>query len=273
MRTALIGLLSWGLLASVASAGEGETDEKERADESLRLCRVEAAAFVLDTGKPGGKLDLVPAPVLRWSNPVAGSIHGCVFLWTENGRPRAVASVYKWFDPFDHVGYEFHSLAEGALEASRGDRVCWEPTKAGIEFTAVPDADPPAESSTARLLQMRRIAHRFTASRTDREETKRELRLLRQPLHRYADREGGRLDGALFCFVEGTDPEAFLLIESRVGDGGPTWQYAAARMNSIQLDLALDGRDVWRAEQLPWDRVHDSSSNYFAFTDRKPRQR
>jgi hypothetical protein len=36
-------------------------------------------------------------PVLQWANPVVGSIHGAMFVWTADGRPQAITSVFKWF--------------------------------------------------------------------------------------------------------------------------------------------------------------------------------
>ena len=38
---------------------------------------------------------------------------------------------------------------------------------------------------------------------------------LSQPLYRYGGDDSGVLDGGLFVFVQGTDPEVFLLIEAR----------------------------------------------------------
>ena len=52
------------------------------------------------------------------------------------------------------------------------------------------------------------------------------LRMLTTPIARYGKAGGTVEDGALFAFVEGTDPEVFLLIEARAGEKGPAWHYA-----------------------------------------------
>ena len=53
----------------------------------------------------------------------------------------------------------------------------------------------------------------------------RPLRLLTQPIYKYETADSG---GALFAFVEGTDPEVFLMIEARTVDAGSVWHYALA---------------------------------------------
>ena len=73
------------------------------------------------------------------------------------------------------------------------------------------------------------------------------------------------IDGGLFAFVEGTDPEVLLLIEARRGPGGPGWRFAAARMNSIALRLDHKGREAWSAPTLAWDRARDHSQPYTLF--------
>ena len=55
----------------------------------------------------------------------------------------------------------------------------------------------------------------WKADSTDREE----LRLLPKPLYRYEPKAGPVIDGAVFAFVMGTDPESLLLIEA-VKSGG-----------------------------------------------------
>src|SRR5580765_532977 len=74
--------------------------EKDRAKLALELCRTAAKEYRLCLAdSKSTELELKPEPVLRWSNPSVGSIHGGVFLWTHKGRPAAVASIFKWFDP------------------------------------------------------------------------------------------------------------------------------------------------------------------------------
>ena len=43
------------------------------------------------------------------------------------------------------------------------------------------------------------------------------------------------LEGAIFAFVEGTDPEAFLLLEA-APESKPNWKFAFARMNIVPFE-------------------------------------
>lgn len=86
----------------------------------------------------------------------------------------------------------------------------------------------------------------------------------RQPLYRYEEPKGDLLDGALFTFVQGTDPQVLLLIEARRDDSGKaSWQYALARLNGITLRAFYNDRKVWEAPELPWEVIHDRSQPYF----------
>lgn len=246
------------------SAGPSrDRDDLER--DFLELARQEAAAYKLQLADQPVALALKEEPLLRWSNPVAGQLYGAVFLWTTDGRPRAVASIYKWYSPFTHGNVEFHSLAEGPLRAAKNGRPpSWRPARAGIRFQPLPGAPVPAQSSPARLVQMRALARRFSVDKTDREGSHRKLRLLTQPIYRYGDGEGEPADGALFAFVQGTDPEVLLQIESRRDGNGPRWHYALARMNSVTLRAFYNEKQVWSVSTLPWGKVRDAREPYCA---------
>ena len=92
------------------------------------------------------------------------------------------------------------------------------------------------------------------------------MRLLAQPIYRYENTKGDLIDGGLFVFVLGTDPELFLLIEARRPPGGaPEWRFGATRMNSINLRLNHRGREIWNAPEIPWEQVWDSRQPYCVF--------
>jgi hypothetical protein len=109
---------------------------------------------------------------------------------------------------------------------------------------------------------VRALAADFSATKTDRKALSRPLRLLTQPVCHYESTDTG---GALFAFVEGTDPEVFLLIEARAGDKGLAWHYALARMNSIEFHVALRGREVWSAPVIPWSQARNPREPYALF--------
>jgi len=140
------------------------------------------------------------------------------------------------------------------LVARNGDGTVWAPESAGVEFHDVPNGPPPAETPVLRLAQMKSLGARFTATLTgwkDDESEKEPLRLLPRPLYRYdikaaTDTHANLRDGALFAFVQGTDPEALLLVEDVVLDDRPRWQYAFARATSGGLEARLGDKLVWK---------------------------
>jgi hypothetical protein len=172
-------------------------------------------------------------------------------LFLADGRPEAVCCVYPWEQTLAH---EFDSLSRGTLLAKRDGVVVWNPEKPGLQFQTIPLADAPAEMPAARLRQMKKLASQFSstmlgwrADSSDREV----LRLLPQPLYRYDSKRSDMLDGAVFAFVQGTDPESLLLLEAFKVGTGVEWQFAFARRTSGELEGRHEGNIVWHADRFP----------------------
>lgn len=213
--------------------------------------------------RSGDVLELVAEPVLRWSNPTSGEVHGSVVLWTSDGCPEAAASIYEMFT-LKQINIELVSLSEFPLKANRNGRVRWAP-EAGVKFVPLPDGPAAAASAGRRQLQMRSLARRFTGALADRGDdvTLSELRLMNRPLHSYESSDGTR-DGAVFALVNTTDPEILLIIESRKADSGREWVYAAARMHYCRLQMKLGDKVVWEVPQAapPWDEIRGPKGQY-----------
>ena len=111
----------------------------------------------------------------------------------------------------------------------------------------MPDAPKPADSAIRRMNQMSTLARgRFAATDDFRQKGWSELRLLTKPVARYGEAETSVPDGALFAFVQGTDPEIFLLLEQGSGASGPEWRYALAPMSCFGLKVSCSyGQEVW----------------------------
>jgi hypothetical protein len=241
-----------------------EQIEKDRAAEALELCRRGAREYrlCLDDARQT-ELELKPEPLLRWSNPAVGSIHGVVFVWTNKGRPAAIASIFKWFEPNRHMAFEVHSLSETPLLGILGKQPVWNSSRAGVQFKPVPGAPAPAETAAGRLTQMRSISKDFIVEKTDRDDgSKQQMRLLTQPIFRYQSESAHISDGAIFAFVQGTDPEVLLLLEAREENGGASWHYALARMNSTVFRVSYKNDEVWKTEVVPWGVVFDNRQPY-----------
>lgn len=219
----LCGLgMAFVILACGAVAAQEPAEppiNREQIDAALQLTRAAAKEYEFLAAGADAALELKDEPVLRWSNPTTGEVHGNVFLWTRGGRPMVVGSLFKWFSPHSHMSHEFQSLAEKPIAAKFHGMEVWKTTEPGLKFVELADAPLPARSPASRLLQLKQIARGFAATKIDRDGDKVELRLLTQPVYRYALPGDGVFDGALLAFVQGTDPEVLLLLEVR-GAGG-----------------------------------------------------
>ncbi len=245
---------------------EPQSEGKSRADEFRAYAKREIARYTIRLVPADRPLALQLSPVLKWSNPIAGEIYGDVFIWTWKGRPEVIGSLHKWYSPHNHSAIEFLSVSTGLLVGHEDGREMWTPSRPGIEMKPIPGAPGPAMTPVQRLRQMRELSEDFTGLETRRNDRERDTRLLTQPLYRYVNSEEPVVDGALFVFDQGTDPETFLLIEARQVDGKAQWQYGLARMNSVGMRVNHRGKEVWAAPLLPWEQVRDRREPYMSFT-------
>ena len=265
-------LLSMLLAGAPPSAGEPapldqDLLDKERQTEVAQLAPAKAKLIELLVGGDDAKAALYGKPLLRWSNPTAGSVYGEVFLWTVDNRPAAIASIYRWYHPYKDSTVEFVSVSEQGLNAKDEVKAQWSTKFPGLQFADLVGAPPPAESARGRLSQMRSLAREFIAELTDKrggDQVERELRLLDQPLYRFECPQRKVVDGGLFAFVEGTDPEAWLLFEAVAAEGGSRWRFALARMNIDPLRVRRSRTVVkeWSGLREAWS---DRSQPYVMF--------
>jgi hypothetical protein len=221
------------------------------------------------------RVDREREPVFVWTNVLgAGDEYGAVFVWTCRGRAELIGTFFSLPEAGQRkLCHEFHSLSLSTLDVSRSGSSPWVPEAAGIDLTPIAGAPAPASSAPRRLVQMRALAHDFTATTLDRNERRWELRLLPQPLYRYQSTDPDVLDGALFGFVNsaGTDPEALLVIEARKPSaaGDPIWQYALGRFTDLDLAIRHKGKDVFHVPLVPYDAARqDPKQRYHVFFDR-----
>lgn len=242
------------LLLSIA----GQTDASrlrpnsgfEKQQVKLWMRHYSEEASRLEFNSNGQQLTIKKEPVIRWSNPVVGngSTHGACFVWTRDGRAEVFGTIFSYIPSRNPdktrrtVAHEFHSLSRQALAATRNGELFWHPDVQGIAPAPIPGAPPPAKTAAARLVQIRRLAREFTATSADGDE-ERTLRLLTTPLYRNAETPQV-LDGALFSFSTGTDPEILLLIEAVTGTS-PLWHYSIARFSHLTLRVRYNGQQVW----------------------------
>jgi hypothetical protein len=171
-------------------------------------------------------------------------------------------SLFKSWEPATGFHAEMHTLSLEALEAERDGKRVWQPTNPGVTLRDVPGAPRPADAPVRRLSQMRTLAGEFSAVLTDfrRNDSgeRQPLRLLNQPMYRYQSTADELVDGAIFAFVLGTDPEIFLLLEARRSKEATAWQFGLARMNNDSLAVMHLEKEVWSIRRADLqDRLHD----------------
>jgi hypothetical protein len=266
MRWILRGVMLLSLIVApwLSAEDEAPADSQVEADTASQNARAELALWTLTRGEDETPLKRTEKPSLRWSNPQVGRVYGDVYFFLQNGRPEAAVSIYRFFSPYQSLNGECVSLSDRPLTLKRESETVWSP-RSGITFLPVSGAPAPAADRAARLRQMRTLAREFEAVLTDTRNkatgAPESLRLLPQPMFRYEDSEKRPADGSVFTFVVSTDPEAFLILESRATDGGQQrWEFALARMNRDAISVRHGGKEVWKVPEI--NGLDDPQANY-----------
>lgn len=233
-----------------------------RPEAKQQIITVTAAAYTIYLNQePRQALVRSTQPILRFDDAVTLSQHGEVYLWSENNRrPLAIGSFYFQADGARVDEFQSLTTVERLTGEYAGEAV-WNPTSLGIEFKKLNDEGDVPTSEVRRLNAMRNIARRFSATVTDRRAGRLELRLLTQPIYRYTDEEHKILDGTLFGFAKGTNPEVLLLLEARPQNGVDTWHYALARMTARGCNVTLDEHQIWALPAVGYKQ--DATQPYF----------
>lgn len=192
-------------------------------------------------------LDRHQEALFRLTDSTREQPDGTLWAWPSHGRPAALLTLTilsnsqppRWL-------HEFVSFSPHAVGAKFGISGEWASRRPGWEPLSFAESARPADSARERLRQMRLLARRFKAVESLPPMPREELRLLPQPALRYSDVDAGQLDGAIFLFCHGTNPEVLLVIEAhQKGDEPAAWQYAFARNTIAALTVDLDGKEVW----------------------------
>jgi hypothetical protein len=251
---------------------EAQVGEMKKIAESMEAFRVESSEK-----RP---VKLRGEPLLRWNDPIRDTSNSSLWAWGETGRPLAlVALETSQDDPGGRLAWSFEliSLAPESLKFHEEHGInasiattnplvngsfVWAPEKPGVTFRDIPDAPLPAQTPRLRLGQIRELIKRFAAT----EHVTRQpdlLRLMPHPIDRYADPAKEQVDGAIFLFAHGTNPEVIVLIEAQ----GPapekaTWRFAVARLTVAPFEVTIDSKVV---ETVPYHsgRMNRPSLPYF----------
>lgn len=269
-RSTIATALSLASLLAVRAVPAQDPDELREQWFALYEQHAESIDMQADSERDS-ELELQLPPLLKYTNPVRGvQQHGSILVWTKEGRPAVIASIWSALDraqpELRKLNYEWHSLSVESVTAQRAGEQLWDSAEPGVEWQPI-GTQLPAGSRALRLTQMRRLAQSL-ASDIDVEEG--ELRLMSQPLYRYPEGTPNVLDGALFAFVMGTDPEVFVLLEA-TGDGADQtgWQIAFARFTNWPVSVLRDQRELWSCDRA---RPFEATGRYYLWfaVDRLP---
>ncbi|MBI3863568.1 MAG: hypothetical protein HY290_16885 [Planctomycetia bacterium] len=224
---------------------------EDLADQRMIFIKSALAQYTIQVGDRK-EAATISDPCLRWTNPVGGVTDGVLAVYTfeGGGRPAAVGQFFH--NGPKHWINEFSIIASDNVRIMRSERLFWKPSEYICKFADLPDSPVPAAKPPLRLAQMRRIAADFSVidhfGWDESKITIHNLRLLPQPVFRYAEAEK-ILDGGLFVYALGTDPECNLLLEAYQDDKGARYRYALAPMSIYQLEARYKDTPVWGVER------------------------
>lgn len=259
-----IAALLSACLSNAIMAFPPEPDDEDAAQERLEFMKQSVTVYdFLSKADGRTKLTLQTEPLIRWNNPVSGVKDGTVFIWTAaNGRPEAAMQVFLLRN--DVWLHECQSLSLNTFAALRDRRPVWTPGKRGLTLQPVRDAPAVGKTAVRRLVQMRTMVRDFSASDEFEGKSRWELRLMPNPLYRYGKADTEILDGALFAFAHGTDPEVFVLLEARRQGGDYVWQFGLAPMTAYAVDVSFKRKPIW---SQPWKKEpSDPKEPFFILT-------
>jgi hypothetical protein len=272
-RAQSLFLVVMSLTSEGATGQDAQPPAKDQRQRWMNLYSEEAAKYqMFRRGDDEEELELVPSPILAYTNPVrVRDTHGAAFVWTSDGRPEVVGAVWSVISQDDatkrHISQEFHSLSLVPIHSKHEPRASqrglvpdWATGEPGIEPKRIPNAQAPVQMPNLRLTQMRRLARRFEATfPPGLSDGQGSFRLLAQPVYRYRSKSHRIIDGAIFAFVMGTDPELILVIEAVESGGGQEWRFAAAPLTNLPMRLDYQDTRIWECPRpVPYvgDRPH-----------------
>jgi hypothetical protein len=246
MRTACSAIML--IVFEILYAPSGHAHAQELSRKTLETMRSHATGLRAVSGSESGsgqQLKLVATPVLRYSDPGGITTDASIWAWGDVGRPSILAGIFfltqegretKW-------SCELLSLADGRVAVTSKAGWEWAPAKGGLKWFSLGAADPDL-SARQRLRQMKDIAERYEVRSFEGSVTS-QLRLMVQPIVRYSDAANGLVDGSIFSYAAGTNPEALLLVECRDSAGAQTWQAAFARFGAAKCEAKEGVTPIW----------------------------
>ena len=253
--TLLVSLIA---TSTAGYADDAPAPEPERSEKLEFLTNQSKAATFHPVDRSDAPYLFQEAPLFRWQNPISGA-DGAIFVWTSGGRPMVLCKTHVNDKTRGYI-HSTVSIARERFVLKRDGATQWTTPEPGVSFQTVSDAAAPANTENARLVQMRGIARRYRMLSVWGQEESGEwdLRLLPTPMMRYASPEAGVIDGALFGYAQGTNPEALVLVEAIRTEQGTEWQSAPARLSGYAIRGWFDGKQVLDTQRIQVTRDNET---------------
>jgi hypothetical protein len=242
--------LFWMLVLSAAMPPVFGQQEQSSADRTDQLAEMRRRADVVSvTARDGAeslRFPLMETPLFRYSDPRRSIIDAALWGFGPQGRPAALLKTESYeINGRRHWVYCLATLSDRLIEAKWDDGAVFAAQEPGLTLHALPNGPSPALSAPGRLLQLKRLTQRFSATIQNGVDNRDQMRLMPTPICRYADAESGLIDGAVFGYTMGTNPDVLLVIElHRAPPGGSEWRCGAAGMTSAGFVVRLDQNEI-----------------------------
>ncbi len=250
----MVGSLAVVLTMMTAVRSDEDSPKKAEPSPAVKEARVNMSEFNVYLSANGREapLEMLSNPLMTYGDAARNNEAGTLWAWGKSGRPVAILELYRNIgigQPWVHA-QTLTSPELIQLKGPTGHR--WTPKKSHFVLNDVPDSPEVSSQPAVRLRQMKEISRRFEAHEFwDPSNSRFELRLLVQPIHRYQDEAAKLTDGAVFVLAHGTNPEVLLQIETHAGEKPPRWKYSLVRLGSAELHVLLDGKEVWTEPRTP----------------------
>jgi hypothetical protein len=250
MRWFLAALLS---VASPVGSAEVRAQASDASSEIRKAAELLVDSVELESfrGEAWVKVKRIDQPLLRFSDETRADDQGSLWAWGDKGRPVALFEIFQKATTRHVWTTGICNTSGGKLRASRTGAPWWLENDSDIAFKEVPAAPLVAADTALRQRQMKLLAQKFSAHEIyNPNNTRYDLRRLDRPLRSYRDEDAGIVEGGLFAFANGTNPEILLFVEARQGmpkGSKPTWQFGVGRSANAELHLEYDGREVYSA--------------------------
>jgi hypothetical protein len=230
-----------------------ELSGEERAAHLERMRSIAKSIQIYEiAGGKWSQAQLADEPVLRYTDVTRKQHDSTIWVWGTKGRPSAMVAVEYYPErPRDPKWlYEIASLSTSRIAVERGSDLSWTAREPGLNIRRLNGAPAPAERPAARLGQMKDLLARFAAHEGAVVEGRIELRPMARPLYRYRDEAAGVIDGAVFSFANGTNPEVLWIIEAQADDqNNRSWGFGFVQMTGAEVIAELDGKEVWKCRE------------------------